>query len=60
MRGSSCTARISSVLSSAQRCLCSSRLGCQILAAKELDGMKVRIPSATRNFAVDGYRPKPH
>ena len=41
-------------------CLCRSRLGCQILAAKELDGMKVRIPSATRNFAVDGYRPKPH
>ncbi|KAK9795227.1 hypothetical protein WJX73_006880 [Symbiochloris irregularis] len=37
-----------------------SRLGCQVLATKELDGMKVRIPSATRNFAVDGYVPKPH
>ncbi|DBB05528.1 hypothetical protein WJX77_002050 [Trebouxia sp. C0004] len=37
-----------------------SRLGCQIIAAKELDGLKVRIPSATRNFAVDGYVPKPH
>lgn len=37
-----------------------SRLGCQIIAAKELDGLRVRIPSATRNFAVDGYVPKPH
>lgn len=33
---------------------CRSRLGCQIIASKELDGMKVKIPSATRNFAVDG------
>ena len=31
-----------------------SRLGCQVIAAKELDGLRVRIPSATRNFAVDG------
>ncbi len=37
-----------------------SRLGCQVKAAKELDGLKVRIPSATRNFAVDGHVPKPH
>jgi hypothetical protein len=37
-----------------------SRLGCQVIAAKQLDGMRVRIPGATRNFAVDGYKPKPH
>lgn len=37
-----------------------SRLGCQIICSKELDGLKVKIPGATRNFAVDGYRPKPH
>jgi len=37
-----------------------SRLGCQIIAAKELDGIRVRIPSATRNFAVDGFVAKPH
>ncbi|CAL5219544.1 g1396 [Coccomyxa viridis] len=37
-----------------------SRLGCQVIAAPELDGIKVRIPGATRNFAVDGYKPKPH
>jgi len=37
-----------------------SRLGCQIICKKELDGLKVRIPGATRNFAVDGFRPKPH
>ncbi|PRW20284.1 adrenodoxin mitochondrial isoform X3 isoform A [Chlorella sorokiniana] len=37
-----------------------SRLGCQIVASKELDGLVVRIPSATRNMAVDGFRPKPH
>lgn len=34
--------------------ICRSRLGCQVIAAKELDGLRVRIPSATRNFAVDG------
>ena len=39
---------------------CRSRLGCQVIAAPELDGIKVRIPGATRNFAVDGYKPKPH
>mmetsp|Transcript_37594 Transcript_37594/g.89319 ORF Transcript_37594/g.89319 Transcript_37594/m.89319 type:complete len:183 (-) Transcript_37594:241-789(-) len=37
-----------------------SRLGCQIVARKDLDGLKVEIPSATRNFAVDGFKPKPH
>ncbi|XP_073291216.1 uncharacterized protein [Primulina huaijiensis] len=37
-----------------------SRLGCQIIAAPELDGIRLAIPSATRNFAVDGYKPKPH
>lgn len=40
--------------------LCSSRLGCQIITTPELDGLRVRIPSSTRNFAVDGYVPKPH
>ncbi|KAL6768809.1 MFDX1 [Auxenochlorella protothecoides x Auxenochlorella symbiontica] len=37
-----------------------SRLGCQIITTPELDGLRVRIPSSTRNFAVDGYVPKPH
>lgn len=37
-----------------------SRLGCQVVAAKELDGLRARIPSATRNMAVDGFVPKPH
>jgi ferredoxin len=37
-----------------------SRLGCQVIAKPELDGMKVALPAATRNFAVDGYVPKPH
>ena len=36
-----------------------SRLGCQVLASKELDGMTVRLPAATRNFSVDGFVPKP-
>ena len=30
----------------------SSRLGCQVIAARELDGMRVKLPSATRNFYV--------
>ncbi|OAY65196.1 adrenodoxin-like protein 2, mitochondrial [Ananas comosus] len=37
-----------------------SRLGCQIIAKPELDGIRLALPVATRNFAVDGYVPKPH
>ncbi|KAB2024515.1 hypothetical protein ES319_D06G091500v1 [Gossypium barbadense] len=37
-----------------------SRLGCQIVASPELDGIRLAIPAATRNFSVDGYVPKPH
>eukprot|EP00177_Eucheuma_denticulatum_P004043 GFKZ01007311.1.p1 GENE.GFKZ01007311.1~~GFKZ01007311.1.p1 ORF type:complete len:166 (+),score=10.86 GFKZ01007311.1:203-700(+) len=37
-----------------------SRLGCQIKATKDLDGMRVTLPPATRNMAVDGFVPKPH
>nr|GME04082.1 adrenodoxin-like protein 2, mitochondrial isoform X1 [Ipomoea batatas] len=37
-----------------------SRLGCQIVATPELDGIRLALPAATRNFAVDGYKPKPH
>ncbi|CAO2840314.1 unnamed protein product [Amaranthus hypochondriacus] len=37
-----------------------SRLGCQIEAKPELDGIRLALPVATRNFAVDGYKPKPH
>ncbi len=29
-----------------------SRLGCQIILTKELDGMRVIIPSATRNISI--------
>ena len=42
------------------RYFCSSRLGCQVIAKPELDGIRLAIPAATRNFAVDGYVPKPH
>ncbi|KAL6494019.1 Adrenodoxin-like protein 2, mitochondrial [Orobanche gracilis] len=37
-----------------------SRLGCQIIAKPELEGLRLALPSATRNFAVDGFKPKPH
>eukprot|EP00835_Amoeboradix_gromovi_P002301 NODE_127_length_18646_cov_0.421632.p11 type:complete len:122 gc:universal NODE_127_length_18646_cov_0.421632:7878-8243(+) len=37
-----------------------SRLGCQIKVTKELDGLTVKIPDATRNMAVDGYKPPKH
>jgi 2Fe-2S ferredoxin len=30
-----------------------SRLGCQVMMTKELDGMVVTLPSATRNMMVD-------
>lgn len=37
-----------------------SRLGCQIVLTKDLDGIELRLPQATRNFYVDGHKPKPH
>jgi len=37
-----------------------SRLGCQIILTKELEGLKLELPKATRNFYVDGHKPKPH
>ncbi|CAN4121001.1 unnamed protein product [Withania somnifera] len=37
-----------------------SRLGCQVIAKPEIDGIRVALPAATRNFAVDGFKPKPH
>eukprot|EP00038_Savillea_parva_P009199 m.181945 g.181945 ORF g.181945 m.181945 type:complete len:189 (+) comp15387_c0_seq1:64-630(+) len=37
-----------------------SRLGCQIILTKELDGLEVTLPAVTRNFYVDGHVPKPH
>ena len=37
-----------------------SRLGCQIIASEDLDGIRVALPKATRNMAVDGFVPKPH
>eukprot|EP00527_Entomoneis_sp_CCMP2396_P000301 CAMPEP_0198139438 /NCGR_PEP_ID=MMETSP1443-20131203/2723_1 /TAXON_ID=186043 /ORGANISM="Entomoneis sp., Strain CCMP2396" /LENGTH=178 /DNA_ID=CAMNT_0043801555 /DNA_START=104 /DNA_END=640 /DNA_ORIENTATION=+ len=37
-----------------------SRLGCQITVTKEMDGAQLKMPSATRNFYVDGHKPKPH
>ncbi|XP_012259405.2 adrenodoxin-like protein 1, mitochondrial [Athalia rosae] len=37
-----------------------SRLGCQIILTKELDGIELELPKATRNFYVDGHTPMPH
>ncbi|CAK1594863.1 unnamed protein product [Parnassius mnemosyne] len=37
-----------------------SRLGCQIVLTKELEGMELQLPKATRNFYVDGHKPAPH
>eukprot|EP01138_Halocafeteria_seosinensis_P012193 gb/GECG01012461.1/.p1 GENE.gb/GECG01012461.1/~~gb/GECG01012461.1/.p1 ORF type:complete len:171 (+),score=21.90 gb/GECG01012461.1/:1-513(+) len=37
-----------------------SRLGCQVFLRKDLDGMRVQLPSASRNFYVDGHKPTPH
>ena len=37
-----------------------SRLGCQVKVTKEFEGAVVSIPTATRNFYVDGHKPKPH
>uniref|UniRef100_A0A1A9W4C0 2Fe-2S ferredoxin-type domain-containing protein n=1 Tax=Glossina brevipalpis TaxID=37001 RepID=A0A1A9W4C0_9MUSC len=37
-----------------------SRLGCQIILNKDMDGIELELPKATRNFYVDGHKPKPH
>ena len=37
-----------------------SRLGCQITVREDMDGVVLTMPSATRNFYVDGHVPKPH
>ena len=37
-----------------------SRLGCQVLLSREMEGMVVTLPKVTRNFYVDGHIPKPH
>ncbi|KAL3869970.1 hypothetical protein ACJMK2_042590 [Sinanodonta woodiana] len=37
-----------------------SRLSCQIILTKELDGMELTLPPATRNFYVDGHVPQAH
>jgi ferredoxin len=37
-----------------------SRLSCQVKLTNAMDGMKVILPKATRNFYVDGHKPTPH
>lgn len=37
-----------------------SRLGCQIKITPELEGMRLKLPPATRNMSVDGYKPPHH
>jgi ferredoxin-2, mitochondrial len=37
-----------------------SRLGCQTVLEESHNGIVITLPSATRNFYVDGHVPKPH
>ena len=37
-----------------------SRLGCQITVTKDMEGIQLKMPAATRNFYVDGHKPQPH
>jgi ferredoxin len=37
-----------------------SRLGCQITVTEDMEGVELVMPKATRNFYVDGHKPKPH
>lgn len=37
-----------------------SRLGCQVKVTKQFNNTKITLPKATRNFYVDGHKPKPH
>ena len=38
----------------------SSRLGCQIVLSRDLDGIELTLPGVTRNFYVDGHVPQAH
>jgi len=38
----------------------SSRLGCQIVLSKDLEGMEITLPAYSKNFYVDGHVPEPH
>jgi ferredoxin-2, mitochondrial len=35
-------------------------LGCQLKVKQTMDGLRVELPRATRNMAVDGFVAKPH
>ena len=37
-----------------------SRLGCQIILTREMDGMEITLPMHSVNFYVDGHVPVPH
>ena len=37
-----------------------SRLGCQVKVDLRMDEARIVLPKATRNFYVDGFKPKPH
>lgn len=37
-----------------------SRLGCQVVVDESFANTVVTLPKATRNFYVDGHKPKPH
>ncbi|KAF8553466.1 ferredoxin [Imleria badia] len=37
-----------------------SRLGCQVYVTRDMDGVEIRLPSATRNMFVDGKKPTHH
>ena len=37
-----------------------SRLGCQVQLTKDLDGITITLPAATRNMFVDGASPTWH
>ena len=37
-----------------------SRLGCQIILSKQIEGLEVTLPAYSRNYYVDGFVPEPH
>lgn len=37
-----------------------SRLGCQLRVGRGFENAVITVPRATKNMAVDGFKPKPH
>lgn len=58
--GKSAFAGSSKPIDQSTQVICLFYQGCQIVLNKQLEGLVVSLPQATRNFYIDGHVPEPH